>query len=687
MTKRRNRKNLIKRVAVTFLLGMLMFGEISDAFSVPSYAATTKTFSINEAKNLALAKSKKYKSLNLKLTTQKAKYQSAVESINMQKKRLRTFSWKPLISFKLPQTPSYTQQYDFAYKPLQIMSTIHSVQHQMSDEKFQIYKDISVLFTEIYTAQETLAFNKERLESLQDTLKRNKARVASGEGSQSDVDRLSKEVDTLTSKIANDERNFELKKQQMYEKTGKDVRTGYRFANPYEEAAIPRSEINNIVNWTLNRSQEYYDAQLTESLAEQSMDVYYSILYDKFGGIVNEKMGRYINQARQGIEIDAASMRSSMDSLLNSVNSPWTGKFRVLFFKLYNSWFQGETDGRNYVEDEPYGLYNSILEYTEAKESTSQVKDNVTKDVKAEYETIITTNNSYKSLLEQTGDELEAVLKAEALNKAGELPLEEYTELLNNYQKLQLETYDSLSQYTQALLSYDRLTCGYVTSFLSGVTVETETPFGGDSFLVEDFAEGVSYYISYYVEQNVFEIGVYVPDDFELDVTDFELWINGMQVGERTAVTRAIRHLALDLDDVDQSFLRFYNEDEFIDDVEFNCEELTGPLNIVKGYHVKEKEKEVLGTYSIRDASVSGFTNFTFKASEDYEDIKYYKLADKDDKLLFSEDFIPVGNEMLYLGLLKNSQEDVKLIAYSSGYAKIYTGTLDPQTYEIIKDE
>ena len=68
------------------------------------------------------------------------------------------------------------------------------------------------------------------------------------------------------------------------------------------------------------------------------------------------------------------------------------------------------------------------------------------------------------------------------------------------------------------------------------------------------------------IADNMFEFGIYIPDDFQTDITHYELWADDYQIGTRTEVNKRIRHLMITMDNVEQFCIRVYSDEEFIDE-------------------------------------------------------------------------------------------------------------------------
>ena len=80
---------------------------------------------------------------------------------------------------------------------------------------------------EIYSLPEKINFQKDSLDQTNKGIARNKARVLTGEGKQSDVDKLEKQKETLTESISANERTRLNDLIKLSDRIGLDVTTDY----------------------------------------------------------------------------------------------------------------------------------------------------------------------------------------------------------------------------------------------------------------------------------------------------------------------------------------------------------------------------------------------------------------------------------------------------------------------------
>lgn len=678
---------LVKRVMAVILtvaMSVATFASLSGTQQV-SADQPAKKFYLSEAKKLAVSKSKEYKKIKVDILTKQAKYADAVARIKAKKKRLSTFTWSPLLSFHFPEDPSFTEEFEFNFKPVSIQYEISDLRHKLSDQIYVIYEDITNLYISTYTLQEKIKFNSELLEEKKKTLEKNKIRLLKGLASQNDIDSIEKSIKKLEDTISTDMTSLENNKDKIKDKTGVDVRSGYTFVNPYIDMDIARESLTEITDYTVANSQTMFEARTNTTSALRTLDLYYSLMVSAYGGKMSA-VSAYVQQAKRGQEIDGEVLKTKFDRLLVEIDKKWDGKKRILFVKIPRVRWKGETDGSRYIEDEPFALYNAILDYQSSRQDLENTEKDVRNEVKDAFENLKALEKAYKSLADSLKEESTELKRALAQNQLGELTFEEYTQQQEQYEQNQLDTEAALDSYTQSLISFDRLTCGAISLILTGAGVSPETTVGGDSYLIPEEVEGLMYYIKYQVESNIFDMGLYIPDNFEIEFDKFELWVDTKKVAQSDAEL-TIKHMGMILDGSENVFLRFYNGDNVICDCEIDPSEYSGPLTLIAGYHLKPMEEidTVLGTYTIRDNPVTGMQVFRFEPSKTFSDIKYFRLTNSAGNALVDSEPVAVTDEKEYVVRLTGAEEALRVEALNDNYEVVAIGTLDPDMMQIIK--
>jgi hypothetical protein len=602
----------------------------------------------------------------------------------MKKKNMATFRWTPLLSFKFPEKPTLADEYEWQYKPLQITCTITELKHQLTDDKLASKEKVSLKYVETYICQEKIAFYEKSLEEAQTTLTKNKARLAAGLASQSDIDKIEKNISTLTTELSLQKRTFETNKSSLSKLINVDVTSGYIFDNPFVSADIPRSVLNVLINYTLNNDQEYYETKLETQLSLTSLKMMQSLMTSKYGSKMNSILP-YINQALNGDKINSSAFKSAYNQMLNDIDSPWNGKKRILFIKINKEWFKGAVDGSRYVEDDPYALYTAALEYADAVRELASAKEELTQQVKDDFETLKTAQLAYSDAVKLTSDLETDVKKATELNRLGDLSYDELSDLQEEYEEQELSTLELLAEYSKLLYSYDRLTCGGITAYLEGTDIDMQAATGGNSFLAEEANGKAYYYIEFAVEDNIFRLGISIPDDFSIDVTDFALYVDGQQIGEKTEISKVIEHLALDLDMADNVSIYLYDEDKLIEVCDIDPSVYQDTIDITGGYTlVKESQLKTVANYSYEVDSSTNMVSFKITPKATENNIAYFKLTDSNGNAVLGDDLTSISDSLSYLSILVGDLTQLKILLYDTGQNLIYTGDFETGNASIV---
>lgn len=662
----------IKKCIVTVLLTSLIACTVVTQENMVVQAAD-KTLSLQQAQKVAIAKSSKRVKILNKIELQEIKYSAAVKSIQMKKKNMSTFRWTPLLSFKFPEQPTLADEYEWQYKPLQITSTISSLQHQLLDDQLETKESVSNLYVQIYINQEKIAFLEENLEQAQTTLTRNQARLAVGEATQSDIDKLQQSIDRLTTDISLQKRSFETNKSKLSKLINRDVTTGYTFQNPLQQADIPRNILDNLIQYTLDNDQSYYEAKMDTRLAYTGMNMMESMMRSQYGNKMNNIMP-FINQIKAGDSVDSGAFKNAYKQMLDNVDAPWNGTKKILFIRIKKEWFKGAVDGSRYVEDDPYALYTGALEYMDALKEQNSLQDELTNSVKSGFETLKTAQIAYNDAQKSCDILEQEVEKNTRLNLLGKVSYEELSDLQEEYRNQESETLDLLAEYTQLLYSYDRLTCGGITAYLEGTDVDMKAAQGGNSFIAKELEGKAYYYINYRVEDNIFVMGVSIPDNYSLDITDYALYVNDMQIGDVTPIDEELEHLALDLDQVDKAQIFLYDGQELVDVREIDSSVNQAELPINGGYELEHKESvQTVATYIYTLQKTTNTVSMKI-TPKDSEQIAYYRLTDTDGNAVNGDELIPIDEEFTYLSLLVGDLSGLNIIFYDSQEQELYQG-------------
>ncbi len=655
------------------------------ALPLKTEAAVNK-LSLERAQKMAAANSETYRKIQNKIELQEIKYATAVKSIKMKKKNLSTFRWTPLLSFKFPEKPTLADEYEWQYKPLQISCTIQELKHQLEDDRLASREKVTQVFVETYICQEKISFYEMLLSEAQDTLRRNRIRLASGEAKQSDVDKMQQKVSRLTTDVALQMRTFENQKSELTKLIGLDVTSGYIFLEPLVDADIPRDVLDDLVEHTLAHDHEYYDVKLETQLSLRSLNMIRSMMEDKYGRKL-ASVQPFIQQALNGENIDSAAFKKVYNQMLDDIDAPWEGKYKILFFRFPKEWFKGSVDGSRYVEDDPYVLYTAALEYADAAREQSSAEETLVKQVRNDFETIKTAQIAYTDAARALDALSEDLDKGVQRNRIGSMSYEEQADIQTAYEEQELSKLSLLGEYSKLLYAYDRLTCGAVTAYLEGTDIDMAAAQGGNSFLADEMKGTAYYYIEYAVEENVFRLGVSIPEDFSVEITHFELYVDEEKIGDRTEKDKYLEHLGLDLDNTGSVKLYLYKEENLVDVCEIDPSVYQDVLEITGGYTlVKNTQIKTVATYDYVLDSSTNTVLLTIKA-EKSEPIAYYRLEDKNGNAVSGETLIDIDSGFRYLSLLVGDFTDVAAVFYDQSESLLYKGTFETGIARIVVEQ
>lgn len=669
-------------------IGKLIWCAVCSAVATaagPDAVQAAKELSVEQAQALGTAQSVQYRQAKSTRELKEIEYQAAVKSVQMKSESSSTVRWSPLVSFTLPEKESQADDYEAAYEPVQIQTEIDAAEHEMETVVYETKETVGTLFSDVYRLQETVSFYEERVSEAQERENRMQAKVLSGEASKKDADSARSSLEGAQTELLGVLREFESAKQKLGDAIGLDVSSGYTFSNPCKSAELTRDDLKQMQQTALENNQEYYEAGLTVEEKRIAMDSSYELLAQQFGKEA-DVLKPYLDTVKNGETVNQEELLSVYDEMLSSIDAKWNGETEILSVTIPEEWMKGETDGSRYVQDDPYALCTAILEYQQAVQDRQAIGDKLMQTIEEQYDTVVAARNSYETL-QKTADDSEKELEAaKLLRKAGELSESEEQSLLDTYEENLLAAQGALVSYTQSLYALDKVSCGGITELMHPAGEETSDS-AEEKYVKAQYAEGASYYIRTQVQDQVFVLGVNIPEDFPVEITDFELWADGTQIGERTSVDETLRHLTLGTGESKEVFIRFYNGDTFVSDCVIDPAVYSGELQIVKDYvPTEESSAQVLAGYST-GTNAAGFGTVTVTAKGEAEDAAYYALIDENGNMLGGGKPVKLGETFTYLSLLETSLEQIQVQFYDEQKQELYKGYFDIENGIIVEKQ
>lgn len=681
--KRSGRKRLL-----AFVLSVALAVTTVVTLPLTDAKAQIKTvYTMSQAREQAYQNSSKLERLQGKKETKEVQLTQAVKTIQMKKKNMASFRWSPLLSFKFPTKADLAEAFEFMVKPMSIQYDIDIIDHQITDLKFEIYQQVNEVYLDIVMLEREIALNEQKLESVNKAIAKSKVKLLIGQATQEDIDTMNSKRRSLESKITSASRNLLSRKKRLVNLTGdEDIYLAYSFENPLVEADLKRSEVlDSLIDYTLEHDQTYYEAQIAVNSAYVQLTTNYNLMREQYGKNMS-LIEYYYNQALNGEKINSKAFKAAYKELLNAVDKPWEGSYRILFIRLPKVWFKGAIDGSRYVEDEPYALYESALEYQEARLEAEGVKEDITAQVEEAFNNYSSVKSAYEESIVNMNTAKQQLDRDLLLNQLGTLTYDEYTSSLDNYETLQDEMMENMKSYSSSLYEFDRLCCGALSIYMKKGGLDVNAADGGESVIIEENVEGSRYYIEQIIQNEEFRLRVQLAEELDGQITHFELWCDDTQIGERTEINKTLRHLALAIKAVKVVKIRFYNDGEFVDDCEIDPSSLSGDLVITTGYEIQDPENTAVGTYSCHINETTGFTEVTL-SPEAQEGICYYLIRTGEGKYLCTTEPIPVATVFKYLSVLEPDLSKVTIDYYDSAKNKLYEGSFDTTNLKLLKKQ
>ena len=680
---------ILKRALALVLASGVLFTSVITSEMTDTAAQVKTTYTMEQARAQAYLNSSKMEQLEGRLETKQVQLTQAVKTIQMKQKNMSTFRWSPLLSFKFPTKPDLSESFEFQFKPVSIQYEIDTVNHQITDQKFTIYEQVNTVYLDIVMLEKEIDLNQKKLDALDESIRRSQIKLAIGQATQADIDTMTSKRNSLESKISSATRNLNSKKKKLVNLTGNtSIYTDYTFENPLVVSDMKRSEVlDALIQNTLDNDETYYEAKIAETSARVALTTYYELMSRQYSSSDMSMIRDYYNQALNGQKLNTRAFKQKYKEFLQTIDRPWEGKKKILFFKFPKIWFKGAIDGSRYVEDEPYALYEAALEYQEARLEAESVKADLIQQVEESFDNFISVKNSYQEAVDQVDAAKTQLDRDLLLNQLGTLTYDEYASSLDNYESLQNDMLEAMQLYSSTLYEFDRLTCGAVSQYMQEGTLDVNAADGGESVVIEENVEGSHYYIEQIIQNEEFRLRIQLADELKDQITDYELWCDQTQIGARTPIDQTLRHLALALKGVEVVKIRFYNGNDFVDDCEIDPSTLNGELSITTGYHVQDDTQNAqIGTYSCNKNATTKCTELTL-TPDAQENVAFYRIRTADGKYLRSEELVPVTETFQYLSILEPDLVNVTIEFYDADQNKLYDGSFDTSSLKLRKQQ
>ena len=266
------------------------------------------------------------------------------------------------------------------------------------------------------------------------------------------------------------------------------------------------------------------------------------------------------------------------------------------------------------------------------------------------FETYVAARKECEALKKERSELSEDLKRAKVLHMMNRLSYFEYVTMQNDLEEIELRLIWQKAECSKELYLLDSQLNGEVLATISEKTVSAND--GSYSYVVEEEADSVGYYIHEPVYEDVYEFGLTDLAGAENKLTHYELWVEGVQIGSRTKKDEAVKFVSLDLKETQKVFVRLYKKDTVVADCEINPKVLNGRISFISDYSVETVEDHQVGSYLL-ETNAYGMVSITIMPDRD-EKCVYYNVMTGEGVYLISEDKKKVTQTFQYLGLAKS---------------------------------
>ncbi|MCR5453256.1 MAG: hypothetical protein K6F00_11585 [Lachnospiraceae bacterium] len=743
MTVKKNKNKIIAAVlTVTVLSGTLLVGSAPDSpdLRLPTRALAEnvqkdgevkiskpdkgsikrqnnqkKTLTLSNCFKLAYATDEKLDNLKEKTDKKFAEYESALTAAEINRKKLKTLSWKFMFSFQLPRSEKYTETYEFETKPAEKKAEWYIAQQAYIDRMNEIKESVTTNYIEIYKLRLQLETLDEKGILLNKNLDVIKKMMASGKKTEADVKEAEQKIKANTSAITAAERNktkFSKKLAQLIGLGDKRGEKGedpelvtYKLESPYTPDAgeiIVRDILSDMTTYSLDHDLGVYEARSNESFAFLAMKTAFDPIPSHYSRWDYSMIEDDYQRLLKGLSINKKSFKADYKRFLHEIDKYWEGDdswgIWPIKFKWRREWFKFSGDGTWYMEDSPELLKECMLDYSDKLDEKFLKEDEKKASVEDTFDTFIEKKLAYEFSEQTLADSTDAYEKSKINYNLGETTAEEYNAALDNYTEHQNAMLDALVDVTKQVNTLNRVTCGYVDVLLGNSEDITIDP----NLVIANKLGGAKYYIDTMYEQLCFEVGISIPDDFKKKITQFELWAYEkeggapVQIGSRTEVGQTIRHLMRTSDNIYKMAVRLYDGETLIDECEIDMSVKIGDLNIVD-YEIQTKNLATIGYFDINEDTENGLATITMHP-DGIENIGFFTLYDANGAAIKkytkydtkgnadeSDIKFPVDKDFSYVKPIGQSINSITIKWYDVDGNELYEGAFDSATKEIKK--
>ncbi len=535
------------------------------------------TLNMETAKKLAVENSSDLQNVKIDRIKKQIELQQAKDGIRDTRKKDSTIRFSLLINIEFPTGHGMPKEIELIMKVPQIQNEITVLKRQEPYETLKAQTNAEQAYYDVLLEQHNLSDVEDRLADTKQILSSIEAKYKMGKGKKDDVEYVKNQLKELETSQQKSAANLDVKLKKLGSLVGKEVRYGYQFPEYFPEINLERSQLTAITEYAKANDFELFKTIQERKLAERDTEEILQIYKSKYGQYIND-IEAYIRY-NEGKTMDYDKFIQMYNHTLTQIDSPWDGSYviRILFFKIYipKEWFKGEYSGTRYMEDQKYALFVSLTERDKARKAEKDAIAALEDTVYNAYSNLKQMESAYGTAKESLDTAKQEYEEQERQNKMGLVSFADLESSRQGFYTKQNGLYEMKMEYAKALSNFNLTTSGFVNHLLSGGSFNSTTLEAGNTFL-----EAPTWYINNSLTQYNFEFGVKVPSDY--GVEEYQLFYEGMPVGDKLAIGNTLMHLPLTYGESTLMEVRFYHNGELKYKATFDGGQYDGELTMVQ---------------------------------------------------------------------------------------------------------
>ena len=584
-----------KKITVILLIFVFLF----QMLPTPIVEAA-QSLTIEQARTLAQQKSEGLQDVKIDRIKKQIELKQAQDGIKDIRKKESTVRFSLLFNIKFPTSHAMPKEIELIMKVPQIQNEITILQAQESFEALKSQTEAENAFYDVVQEQYNQAYLQERIQDSKTVLQKITKEYQTGNGKKEDVDYVQNELQNFENEYQKSVLNMDTKTKKLSSLLGINVQTGYTFTEYFPEVAIDRTQLEQITQFAKENDFEVFKKTQQRKLAETDTSEILGIYKSKYSKYIGD-IESYI-KAHENTKIDYDEFIQKYNYTLTQIDSPWAGAYviNLLFFKIRipKEWFKGEYSGTRYMEDQKYALFVSLTERDKARKAEQNAITSLENTIYMAYSNLKQMESAYENAQQNLQLSEKNYNEQKKQNQLGLVAFSALESSRMDYFTKQKALFDMKIEYAKALSSFNLTASGYINHLLEGGSFKSKSLEAGDTFL-----ESPQWYVKNDLTSYTFAFGVTIPQEYGVD--SYQLYYDGMPVGDKLSLDEQLIHMPLTYSDSSLLEVRFFQNDVLSYIASFDGSQYSGELELKKADELliedskKQPDSNNLGKWTV----------------------------------------------------------------------------------------